>query len=147
MATVNFVQKCLSTWFVALAYERPFGGVHWATNDASLSPASTALVALAGPITHLPQGLLWLLILLLVDQLTHHHIFHRGSGGAGWSGSGGLAVLVCEHSLAVQIHLLVANLLPAYPLDGSLVFFAGLRACGKWSRADSMKITAVVGMV
>ena len=104
-------------------------------------------MAVAGPITHLPQGLLWLLLLLLVDLLTHHNIFHRGSGGSGWSGSGGLAVLVCEHSLGLQIHLLVANLLPAYPLDGSLVLFAGLRACGKFTRASTMKITAVVGMV
>jgi len=126
---------------------RPFGGVHWATNDASLSPANTALVAVAGPLTHLPQGLLWLMLVLLVDLLTHHHIFHRGSGGSGWSGSGGLAVLVCEHSLWLQVHLLLANLLPAYPLDGSLVFFAALRACGKMSRAGNMKVTAFVGMV
>lgn len=113
----------------------PFGGVAWCTNDASLSPWNTVLIAIAGPLTHIPQALIWLLLFLMVRLVQNYHF------------NGHLGTLVCERAIGLQVYLIIINLLPAFPLDGSLLLFCTLRSCCKWDRQTAMKVTAAIGAV
>jgi Zn-dependent protease len=89
----------------------PLGGLAFCGGVGS--PAEDLKVAIAGPVTHVPQALVWLVLLLL------------SNGGSTQSPRNFLAV-VCLSAVYQQVGLACFNLLPAFPLDGGRAFAAFL---------------------
>ena len=118
----------------------PLGGLAFIdSTNYDGEPISDALVAIAGPLTHIPQVLVWSLLMLICS---------RGQVGFEWSLSWGLDFLisVCAAAISMQFALFFFNLLPAYPLDGGRILSAMLTYRG-WQKAHVMRITALVGGV
>lgn len=94
----------------------PLGGLAFIGHNAGM--CADILVALAGPATHIPMGILWIVI--------------RGDWVVSYSVRGyDLWTAVCIEALFLNIGLFVFNLLiPAYPLDGGRVLANLLLMCG-----------------
>jgi len=97
-------------------------------------------VAIAGPLTHLPQMALWGFIFAVIENgvsnLEQYYDENMSFGGN-----------LCSQAFFLNVILLVFNLfVPAYPLDGGRCLAAGLMVCG----LDGLKAaiaTAIIGMV
>jgi Zn-dependent protease len=117
----------------------PLGGLAYISFFGVGNPRADALVAIAGPLTHLPQVAVWMSIMALstggVVQLT-------------WPLSWGfnLWVSICSGAICIQIALFLFNLIPAYPLDGGRLFGALLEHF-KVERNHSFLVSAVLGGV
>ncbi|KAG2422875.1 hypothetical protein HXX76_015706 [Chlamydomonas incerta] len=105
----------------------PLGGL--AFIGQTPSPKADAWVALAGPLTHIPQVLVWLLLLLPV--------YHADTGS--WAVKLYVPYPEAAHFLhalfacgvIINISLFAFNLLvPAYPLDGGRLLVDGLLWAG-----------------
>eukprot|EP00667_Euglena_gracilis_P025090 EG_transcript_29263 len=95
----------------------PLGGLAFIGHSETATPRDDFLISLAGPLTHIPQILLWLALAL-------------ASGGVYWGNvflSGGLFSMVCYGAMQLNIKLLLFNLcLPCYPLDGGRILVAAM---------------------
>lgn len=107
----------------------PLGGLAYVGHTAG--PKADMVVAVAGPLTHVPMTGLWLLLLTVAQ--------HTNSGA--WSAPSlvlpqpSTAALmwqaICAGAVAINISLAAFNLLvPAYPLDGGRLLADSLLACG-----------------
>ena len=98
-------------------------------------------VAIAGPLTHIPQMLVWVGIFAAIEGGDFTN-FTRYLDTANVS----LGALICAQAFYLNMVLFLFNLfVPAYPLDGGRCLAAGLILCGlKVLRAA--KATAVIGM-
>ncbi len=117
----------------------PLGGLAYISFFGETSPKSDALVAIAGPLTHLPMVAAWCGLMAL------------SSGGIvqlSWPLSWGydLWLSVCAGAIGIQIALFLFNLVPAYPLDGGRLFGALLLHWGV-DRNKSFQISACLGGV
>eukprot|EP00930_Biecheleria_cincta_P004298 TRINITY_DN105204_c0_g1_i1.p1 TRINITY_DN105204_c0_g1~~TRINITY_DN105204_c0_g1_i1.p1 ORF type:complete len:284 (+),score=31.00 TRINITY_DN105204_c0_g1_i1:48-899(+) len=96
----------------------PLGGLAFCSSGGG--PGGDLLVALAGPLTHLPQYFLW----LSLEQLAAKHPEQLGTWAPTVQGLLGQAV-------QLQVLLVIFNLLvPVYPLDCSKVIISLCRLCG-----------------
>jgi Zn-dependent protease len=99
-------------------------------------------VAIAGPLTHLPQMAFWVLIFWIAEgddfgELTRYLDLDETSF------MGALAA----QSFFLNLVLMIFNLfIPAYPLDGGRCLAAGLIMCGM-NVVTAAMTTAVVGMI
>lgn len=85
-------------------------------------------VALAGPLTHLPQWLAWRSL---------HIAAVASAASIGFAGP--LLVDLCASAMSMQIALAAFNLLlPVYPLDCSKVIISACRICGASSMAAAL---------
>ncbi len=102
------------------------------------NPRADALIAIAGPLTHIPQVIIWLLLLYISNHeqlqfsfvLTWDNMFSQ----------------LCVGAIFIQIALFLFNLLPAVPLDGGRLLTAFLT----WknvNQSQSSKIVAIVSGV
>jgi Zn-dependent protease len=107
----------------------PLGGLAYCSSGDT--PKADLVVALAGPLTHLPQYFLWLALLTIAQ-----------SGDLGsWKP---LFVDVATTAVGLQIVLAAFNLLvPVYPLDCSRVIIAVCRICGMSARSASIVIVSL----
>mmetsp|Transcript_5925 Transcript_5925/g.13033 ORF Transcript_5925/g.13033 Transcript_5925/m.13033 type:complete len:299 (+) Transcript_5925:32-928(+) len=130
------------------------GIVLWPLGGFALCGPTEALggelkVALAGPATHVPMGIVWYLVFLVAT-----------GGKSGWwppgtiyldvlsSGVAGFFEILSAQALFMNIALLCFNLfLPAYPLDGGRIYAAGLMLAFKLRGATAARVTAVTAMV
>lgn len=104
----------------------PLGGLAFCSSGGGAK--GDLLVALAGPLTHAPQYLVWLgffqLFLRCQQQLGHWAEPLQG---------------LCRSAMQLQILLAVFNLLvPVYPLDCSQVIIALCRLCGASARTAAI---------
>eukprot|EP01041_Mallomonas_annulata_P005399 gene5399-10796_t len=114
----------------------PLGGLAYISFFGDANPKADILVAIAGPLTHIPQIIFWYGLL--------------------WLTSGGYFSLslyltwnnfwpcLCSGAVMIQISLFLFNLIPAFPLDGGRVLSAALQL-GKVSRSTAFKSSAIVG--
>lgn len=77
-------------------------------------------VSIAGPLTHVPQSLAWLLLLAASNE-----------GDVTLGVTGNFWADLCRYAIVINISLCVFNLfVPAYPLDGGRIFASILLLCG-----------------
>jgi len=115
----------------------PLGGL--SQNITHNSFCYEMLIAISGPLTHIPQFLFWTSLLYLSNNRKYELLWKLESGGNFW-------VNLCSGSIIIQIILLVFNLLPVYPLDGGKILSIGLKYLNFESNLV-YKITALVGGV
>ena len=109
--------------------------------------AADIKVAIAGPLTHIPQGLFWILIYAVAgggDFITFSRTITTEFLSSG--GLHGFLSILSVHAFWLNIDLMVFNLfLPAYPLDGgrcmaSVLILSGF---GSYSAAIITSVTAM----
>lgn len=106
-------------------------------------------VALAGPLTHIPQGLIWWGVYAGVKSANEGlwpsfaiYLDVLSSGAAGFF------EMLAAQALYLNIILLCFNLfIPAYPLDGGRIFAAGLILFLKMRAKTAAKVTAITAML
>lgn len=98
-------------------------------------PGKVALIAMAGPLTHIPQAVMWIFF-LFTAAISKDFRWARNR-----------EEILCEEGIGVQIHLLFVTLFPAYPLDGSLLLFSILQYCLRCDQSKAWRITALIGGV
>ena len=108
-------------------------------------PAATVkndfLVAIAGPLTHLPQMAIWAVIFAIIEGGSFSNFSRYINDNASFGSS------LCSQAFYLNLVLFVFNLfVPAYPLDGGRCLGAGLVLCGLDVLKAAMA-TAVIGMV
>jgi len=95
----------------------PLGGLATIGHSESATPLVDLKIAVAGPLTHLPQLALWLALSLCFGGIYTGHVY------VGRSFFG----LLCEGAMTMNTTLLLFNLfVPCYPLDGGQVLVAAL---------------------
>lgn len=96
----------------------PLGGLAFCSSGGS--PGAELLVALAGPLTHLPQYFVW----LCLQQLAAKHPEQFGTWGS-------TVQALLSQAVQLQVMLVIFNLfVPVYPLDCSKVIISLCRLCG-----------------
>mmetsp|Transcript_25473 Transcript_25473/g.33271 ORF Transcript_25473/g.33271 Transcript_25473/m.33271 type:complete len:286 (-) Transcript_25473:130-987(-) len=97
----------------------PLGGLAFVGHDTGHK--NDLLIAAAGPLTHIPMGLFWL-VLLLVS--THGQFYVHGQLKSHfWA-------YIFEASMWINVLVMAFNLLlPCYPLDGGRIFANTLLLC------------------
>lgn len=115
----------------------PLGGLAYISFFGETSPKSDALVAIAGPLTHIPQVLFWMLLM---------SISNHGDVELNWELKWGFDfwVSLCAGAIGIQIGLFLFNLIPAYPLDGGRILGAFL-AYMNFNRNRVFQISAFIG--
>ena len=116
----------------------PLGGLAYISFFGDQNPKVDALVAIAGPLTHILQFGLW------------YAAMYASNGGevelfwpaAQWGWDFWLAL--CSAAMLLQIALFLFNLIPAYPLDGGRLLGAFLSAL-QFNRNVVFMTTAFVG--
>lgn len=120
----------------------PLGGLAYIGHSSG--PRADLLIALAGPLTHVPMLLLWLAVLFPV----YHAAYGSWAIGIGIpSPSEHFGLAVVAGAIWLNISLACFNLLlPAYPLDGGRIFADAMLLAGVAPQAAA-KVTAGVAVV
>jgi Zn-dependent protease len=110
----------------------PLGGLAH-MSSAPPGPKAEAIVAGAGPVTHL----LWMALAFPAERLLRPHVLEGGLAVHAWTGA--------DLLWRLNLSLLLFNLLPLYPMDGGRVLRAFLAARMHPNRATIL--AARIGMV
>lgn len=115
----------------------PLGGLAFVSDFGDTSPRADAIVAMAGPATHIPQFLVWYFLM---------YVSNSGVATLGWPVGWGwnFWLSLCSSAMLMQIVLFLFNLVPAYPLDGGRLLCALLTQFG-FRRDTTLRATAWVG--
>jgi len=119
---VHELGHCFATWHVGGEVHEillwPLGGLAYVGHDGDAG--AEVKVALAGPLTHLPQTLIWLILLAIGD-----------AGDVSLRTTGDFFADLCRDAIVLNLLLFLFNLcVPAYPLDGGRILSAGLLLAG-----------------
>lgn len=115
----------------------PLGGLAYISYFGT--PKADALVAIAGPLTHIPMILVWMGLMYVSTGGFVQESWPLAWGYDFW-------VAVCAGAIMMQVVLFLFNLIPAYPLDGGRLFGAVLQGFNV-DRNRSFQISAVIGGV
>lgn len=119
----------------------PLGGLAFINSSTyDEEPLSNALVAVAGPLTHIPQIIVWGSLMYTISW---------GAVRLTWPlrwDCYDFLMSIFAAAMTMQIALFCFNLLPAYPLDGGKLLSALLSYFG-WQRLTVMRTTSLVGGV
>eukprot|EP00891_Asterochloris_glomerata_P006693 jgi/Astpho2/6693/Aster-x1394 len=124
-------------WTVPLG---SIAGIPIRLHGHTTTPGKDLLVALAGPLTHVPQTLLWLLIMLPIYKSQVGSFSGLSLDIPSPNLSLGLAVVLNLFLMAFNL------LLPAYPLDGGRILADLLLLC-HMSVALAAKVVMVLAVV
>jgi Zn-dependent protease len=127
-------------------------------------PLGDLMISLAGPITHIPQCMLWFGLYCLIDnsdnyddidnnddyvtksktiyQWFQHAIFSNHTNQLHFQT---FIPNLCAEAVRLNVLLMTFNMLPLYPLDGSQIFVSILQLCCT-KRLDPGKMGIFVGM-
>lgn len=104
-------------------------------------------VAIAGPLTHIPQMLTWLGVYAAVANGDFSNFGMSISLRVLQDGGGGFMSVLSAQSFWLNLFLMIFNLfVPAYPLDGGRCLAATLILCGVSVRRTALA-TSVTGML
>jgi Zn-dependent protease len=120
---VHELGHCFATWHVGGQVRQillwPLGGLAYVGHDGDAS--DDLKVSIAGPLTHIPQSLVWVVLLAASNNGQVSLTLERDAFFAN----------LCREAIVINVALFVFNLLvPAYPLDGGRIFCASLLLCG-----------------
>lgn len=148
---VHELGHCLASRSVGAAVHGillwPLGGLAFVGHSSS--PARDLLVAVAGPLTHLPQLALWLSV----------EVASFAAAGVGqplvrwrvWPPSNNVWLALVTFAVQFNVVLFAFNLLlPAYPLDGGRALADLLLICGAGAQSAGKAVSGlgvVVGLV
>lgn len=130
------------------------GIVLWPLGGFALCGPTDALigdlkVALAGPMTHVPMGVIWWAIYAGVTDGKHglwpsHTVYLDVLS----DGAAGFFEILSAQAVWLNLYLLAFNLfLPAYPLDGGRIYAASLILVFKMKSQTAAKVTAMTAMI
>ena len=135
---IHELGHCAGTWWIGGQVHGillwPLGGLAFIghTGDA----LDDLKVSIAGPLTHIPQSLVWLVLLAASNGGDVDHLGY----------SGDFFPDLCRAAIVINISLCMFNLfVPAYPLDGGRIFVSLLLLCGV-PVATAAAVTAYVSM-
>lgn len=117
----------------------PLGGLTYVSFFGDSNPRADALIAVAGPLTHIPQFLAWSVAMYVSTGGTVVLSWPIDWGYNFW-------LALCSASMLLQITLFIFNLIPAYPLDGGRLLGA-LLSWLDFNRNTVFKVTAFVGSI
>jgi len=115
----------------------PLGGLAYVSFFGDQNPKVDALVAIAGPLTHIPQVGLWYVAMYASNRGVVQLFWPVHWGWDFW-------LALCSAAMLLQIALFLFNLIPAYPLDGGRLLGAFLSAL-QFNRNVVFMTTAFVG--
>ncbi len=115
----------------------PLGGLAYISFFGDQNPKVDALVAIAGPLTHIPQVGLWYVAMYASNRGVVELFWPVQWGWDFW-------LALCSAAMLLQIALFLFNLIPAYPLDGGRLLGAFLSAL-QFNRNVVFMTTAFVG--
>ena len=160
---------CMSRWLLLERTDTqteimlwPLGGYHYCDGLSASSVAgersgsrgtlkADLLIALAGVLSHGPQGLFWFLIYLSINSGQTSDFEFRTYFTIISSGPQGFFSTVCEQSILLNILLMWFNLfLPVYPLDGGRIMTSAMLLMGvalNKAALLTMLITMLVSLV
>lgn len=105
-------------------------------------------VALAGPMTHVPMGLIWWGIYAGVTSGEHGLMPLTVYLDVLSSGAAGFFEMLSAQAFWINVYLLGFNLfLPAYPLDGGRIYAASLILYLKLKSQTAARVTAITAMI
>lgn len=117
----------------------PLGGVAYLSLFGQANPTADAMIAIAGPLTHVPQVLFWSMLLAVSNGGKFEYL----SIPLTWSS---LWLHICHGALILQFVIFLFNLLPAFPLDGGRILAAFL-TMGRIEESRVHKICSILGGV
>jgi Zn-dependent protease len=120
---VHELGHCFATWHVGGQVHQillwPLGGLAYVGHDGDAG--DDLKVSIAGPLTHIPQALVWVILLALSADGEVSLTLERDAFFAN----------LCREAIVINVALFAFNLcVPAYPLDGGRIFCASLLLCG-----------------
>ena len=96
----------------------PLGGLAFIGHSGEAK--EDLFVAVAGPLTHIPQMIVWVILLAA-----------SADGDATLNFSGAFFADLCRHAIVINLSLFLFNLFcPAYPLDGGRILVSCMLLCG-----------------
>lgn len=144
----EWAHLCMSRWLLLEAADTqteiilwPMGG-YWYCDGLSSSTAgdqrgargtlkADILIALAGVLSHGPQGLFWFLLYVAINNGKTSDFDFRSYFTIVSSGPQGFFSTVCEQSVLLNILLMWFNLfLPIYPFDGGRIMTSSMLLMG-----------------
>lgn len=117
----------------------PLGGVAYLSLFGRSNPAADAMIAIAGPLTHVPQVLFWSFLL----SVSGGKFEFISTTPLTWST---LWLHICHDALLLQFVIFLFNLLPAFPLDGGRILAAFLMM-GRIEDLKVYRICSILGGV
>jgi len=117
----------------------PLGGLAYISFFGESNPRADALIAISGPLTHIPQIIIWYCLLLISNGGSSYNLYFLLS----WSN---LWVSLCSSAVMIQLSLCLFNLIPAFPLDGGRLL-AALMAWRHVPKKTAYRISAFTGSV
>jgi Zn-dependent protease len=117
----------------------PLGGVAYLSMFGADNPVADAMIAIAGPLTHIPQVFFWSILLAISNGGKFEFIHLPLTWETLW-------LHTCNGALILQFVIFLFNLLPAFPLDGGRILAACL-TMGHVETSRVHKICAIIGGV
>jgi len=125
----------------------PLGGLAICGQPDPPSPKANILVAIAGPMTHIAQMIVWGVDAFLFTSASTSNSFKLDYYFLLYGNAADFMVNLCLAAFYMNLALMLFNLfIPAYPLDGGQIFASALTMCGCLPQKAGMA-TSITGII